>query len=62
MKNILKIKNFIASLRRIRPSGYKSTLQKCLDFIVKCNDKIKYIYCGYCLKKFKINNIINNFY
>jgi hypothetical protein len=39
---------------------YKSSLQKCLNFIIECNDKIKYIYCGYCLKKFKLNNIIKH--
>jgi hypothetical protein len=55
IKEIMKNEEYIKN-----KEFYKSTLQKCLDFIIKCNNKIKYIYCGYCLKKFKINNILNH--
>lgn len=55
IKQIMKNEEYIKN-----KEFYKSSLQKCLNFIIKCNDKIKYIYCGYCLKKFKLNNIIKH--
>jgi predicted GIY-YIG superfamily endonuclease len=55
IKQILKNEEYIKN-----KEFYKSTFQKCLDFIIKCNNKIKSIYCGFCLKKYKLNNIINH--
>ena len=55
IKQIMKNEEYIKN-----KEFYKSSLQKCLNFIIECNDKIKYVYCGYCLKKFKLNNIIKH--
>jgi prophage antirepressor-like protein len=55
IKQIIKNEEYIKN-----KEFYKSILQECLKFIIKCNNNIKYIYCGYCLKKYKLNNIINH--
>ena len=36
---------------------YKTSLNKILKFIIKCDDKLDTICCGYCLKCYNFDKI-----
>ena len=55
IKNIMRNEQFIKN-----KEYYKSSLDKTLKFIQKCNNKINIINCGYCLKKLNFKNISNH--
>jgi prophage antirepressor-like protein/predicted GIY-YIG superfamily endonuclease len=53
MKKIMKNKEYIKN-----KEFYKISLRQIIEFIIKCNNKIKFIYCALCLKKYNLDNIL----
>jgi predicted GIY-YIG superfamily endonuclease len=55
IKKILRNKELIKN-----KEFYKITLKRALDYIHKCNNSLNKISCGYCLKSYKFNTILNH--
>ena len=52
IKNIMKNEEFIKN-----KEYYKTTLNKILKFVKLCDESLKKIYCGYCLKCYSFSKI-----